>query len=95
MSYLSYQRLRSRLKIPDKNIKGCGNPYRCLRFGMKDVSPTFLKIFFFIVHKEGRTVALTSDSFLLNSLTSFTSSSVYIDIILPPDLCKDCVKFSN
>jgi len=57
-------------------------------FGKKDVSPTFLKILLFIVHKEGTAVGITKDSFRLNSLTSLTSSSIYIEIILPPDLCR-------
>ena len=57
-------------------------------FGKKDASPTCLKILLFIVHKEGTTVGITKDSFRLNSLTSLTSSSIYIDIILPPDLCR-------
>ena len=57
-------------------------------FGKKVVSPTFLKILLFIVHKEGTTVGITKDSFRLNSLTSLTSSSIYIDMILPPDLCR-------
>ena len=57
-------------------------------FGKKDVSPTFLTILLFIVHKEGTTVGITKDSFRLNSLTSLTSSSIYIDMILPPDLCR-------
>ena len=94
-SYLQDWRSSSRLKMPDKQKQSmmCKPAYQC--FGEKEVSPTFLKIFLFIVHKEGGTVGDTNNSFLLNSLTSFTSSSVYIDMILPPDLCKGCVTFSN
>ena len=87
-SYLQDWRSSSRLKMPDKQKQSmmCKPAYQC--FGEKEVSPTFLKIFLFIVHKEGTTVGLTKDSFRLNCLTSLTSSSVYMDIILPPDLCR-------
>lgn len=60
----------------------------CLLVCKKAVLPTFLKILLFIVHKEGTTVGITKDSLRLNSLTSLTSSSVNIDIIPPPDLCR-------